>query len=99
MLFLRRGHVECSAQDQFVDLDGVSPSLAHSSNTHGGNHQPKIADSAGVRRLMPIECERLQGFPDNWTDGQADSNRYRQLGNAITVNVAEWIGHRLMEIR
>jgi DNA (cytosine-5)-methyltransferase 1 len=45
-----------------------------------------------------VECERLQGFPDNWTDGQADSSRYRQMGNAITVNVAEWIGHRLMEI-
>jgi DNA (cytosine-5)-methyltransferase 1 len=52
----------------------------------------------GVRRLTPVECERLQGFPDNWTDGQADSSRYRQMGNAITVNVAEWIGHRMMEI-
>tara|TARA_R110000868_G_scaffold71032_2_gene208483 strand:- start:3834 stop:4109 length:276 start_codon:yes stop_codon:yes gene_type:complete len=52
----------------------------------------------GVRRLTPVECERLQGFPDNWTDGQADSSRYRQMGNAITVNVAEWIGQRLMEM-
>jgi DNA (cytosine-5)-methyltransferase 1 len=52
----------------------------------------------GVRRLTPVECERLQGFPDNWTAGQADSSRYRQMGNAITVNVAEWIGHRLMEM-
>lgn len=51
----------------------------------------------GVRRLTPVECERLQGFPDGWTDGQADSNRYRQMGNAVTVPVAEWIGHRLME--
>lgn len=52
----------------------------------------------GVRRLTPVECERLQGFPDGWTDGQADSNRYRQMGNAVTVPVAEWIGHRLMEV-
>jgi DNA (cytosine-5)-methyltransferase 1 len=52
----------------------------------------------GVRRLTPVECERLQGFPDNWTAGQADSSRYRQMGNAVTVNVAEWIGHRLMEM-
>jgi len=48
-----------------------------------------------VRRLTPIETERLQGFPDNWTDGQADSHRYKQMGNAVTVNVIEWIGARL----
>lgn len=51
----------------------------------------------GVRRLTPTECERLQGFPDGWTDGQSDSARYRQLGNAVTVNVAEWIGRRIVE--
>jgi len=48
-----------------------------------------------VRRLTPIETERLQGFPDDWTDGQADSHRYKQMGNAVTVNVARWIGERL----
>ena len=51
----------------------------------------------GVRRLTPIECERLQGFPDSWTAHQSDSTRYRQLGNAVCVNVAEWIGRRIME--
>lgn len=50
-----------------------------------------VVSQGRVRRLMPIEMERLQGFPDNWTDGQADSNRYKQLGNAVTVPVAEWI--------
>lgn len=49
----------------------------------------------GVRRLMPIECERLQGFPDGWTSGQKDAPRYRQLGNAVAVPVAEWIGRRI----
>lgn len=59
------------------------------------------------RRLTPVECERLQGFPDDWTrygrkpDGevyeQADSPRYRQLGNAVSVPVAKWIGQRIME--
>ena len=48
-----------------------------------------------VRRLTPIECERLQGFPDDWTVGQSDSQRYKQTGNAVTVNVIEWIGKRL----
>lgn len=53
-----------------------------------------------VRRLLPVECERLQGFPDGWTDigtpekPTADSPRYKQLGNAVTVNVAEWIARR-----
>lgn len=53
-------------------------------------------NSHGVRRLTPLECERLQGFPDNWTSGQADSHRYRQMGNAVTVNVANYIGTLIM---
>ena len=44
-----------------------------------------------VRRLTPLECERLQGFPDNWTEGQSDTNRYKQMGNAVAVPVVEWI--------
>ena len=52
----------------------------------------------GVRRLTPLECERLQGFPDGWTDGLADSHRYKQMGNAVCVPVAEWIGHRLVAV-
>jgi DNA (cytosine-5)-methyltransferase 1 len=49
-----------------------------------------------VRRLTPRECERLQGFPDDWTDGQADSNRYKQMGNAVAVPVVEWIISRMV---
>jgi len=56
--------------------------------------------SVGVRRLTPVECERLQGFPDGWTDvdDMSDTQRYRQLGNAVCVNVAEWIGNAIMSI-
>jgi DNA (cytosine-5)-methyltransferase 1 len=50
-----------------------------------------------VRRLTPTECERLQGFPDGWTEGQADSNRYKQMGNAVTVPVVEWIVQRVVK--
>jgi len=50
-----------------------------------------------VRRLTPTECERLQGFPDEWTEGQADSHRYKQMGNAVAVPVVEWIMERLVE--
>ena len=65
-------------------------------------------DRGGVRRLTPLECERLQGFPDGWTclcgEGHRgsqyctcpDTPRYKALGNAVTVPVAEWIARRLM---
>lgn len=52
----------------------------------------------GVRRLIPLECERLQGFPDGWTDGQSDAQRYRQLGNSVAIPVVEWIAKRLVEV-
>ena len=60
------------------------------------NETDMIIDHRAPRRLTPLECERLQGFPDGWTNGQADGPRYRQLGNAVTVNVAEWIGRQIV---
>jgi len=44
-----------------------------------------------IRSLTPLECERLQGFQDNWTSGISDTQRYKCLGNAVTVNVIEYI--------
>ena len=44
-----------------------------------------------IRKLTPTECERLQGFPDGWTKGLSDTQRYKTLGNAVTVNVIEAI--------
>jgi DNA (cytosine-5)-methyltransferase 1 len=70
----------------------IVPTLSAKMGTGGNNVQ-----LVGVRRLTPTECERLQGFPDGWTDGQPDGHRYKQLGNAVSVNVAEWIGKRIME--
>ena len=55
-----------------------------------------LAETSTVRRLTPVECERLQGFPDGWTSGQADSNRYKQMGNAVAVPVVEWIISRMV---
>lgn len=51
---------------------------------------------SGIRRLTPTECERLQGFPDGWTEGQSDTQRYKQLGNAVTVNVIEAIAKKMV---
>ncbi|MHB8511461.1 MAG: DNA cytosine methyltransferase [Actinomycetota bacterium] len=59
--------------------------------------QSRVAALSSVRRLTPVECERLQGFPDGWTAGEKDSTRYRMLGNAVCVPVARWIGKRFPE--
>lgn len=62
------------------------------------NYQPS---SKGVRRLTPRECERLQGFPDDWTlvpyrgKPAADGPRYRAIGNSMAVPVMRWIGERI----
>ena len=53
-------------------------------------------DRMRVRRLTPVECERLQGFPDGWTEPMpARTDRYRALGNAVTVNTVSWILRRI----
>ncbi len=59
-----------------------------------------IYDGKLIRRLTPMECERLQGFPDLWTSegtegGMSDSQRYKQIGNAVTTNVVEAIIKRI----
>mgnify|MGYP003136636633 CR=1 FL=1 len=60
-----------------------------------GNTQA-IEIKSRIRRLTPIECERLQGFPDNFTEGVSDTQRYKQMGNTITVNVIEKILNNLI---
>lgn|SRR5581483_7086264 len=57
-----------------------------------------IRETDGDRWLTPLECERLFGFPDNWTDGQSKTRRYFQLGNSIAPPVAKWMGDKIMEI-
>jgi DNA (cytosine-5)-methyltransferase 1 len=52
----------------------------------------------GVRRLTPVECERLQAFPDGWTEpAGSDSARYKALGNAVTVNTVRWVLGRMVD--
>ena len=55
-----------------------------------------VSEEAQIRRLTPTECERLQGFPDGWTEGISDTQRYKTLGNAVTVNVIEAVMRALM---
>lgn len=57
----------------------------------------KIFNNSFIRKLTPLECERLQGFPDNWTFGVSNSQRYKQCWNAISVNVVEKIFKNLFK--
>lgn len=68
---------------------------ADNTDTLSTGHVPKLLDGATIRKLTPLECERLQGFPDGWTAGLSDTQRYKCLGNAVTVNVVRAIVSRL----
>ena len=63
-----------------------------------------VATAMQVRRLTPIECERLQGFPDGYTDirprgkDTPDGPRYKALGNSMAVPVMRWIGERIAKV-
>ena len=57
-----------------------------------------VNDGVKIRRLTPVECERLQGFPDNWTEGISDTQRYKCCGNAVTVPVIEYIAKHFIEV-
>ena len=67
----------------------------------GGNNTPLVGDSR-IRRLSPIECERLQGFPDDYTNIKGDKTpygaRYKALGNSMAVPVIEWIGRGIQKV-
>ena len=79
-----------------------SPTLTNAMGA-GGGHVP-ITNAMAVRRLTPVECERLQGFPDNYTDIKLkgkptpDGPRYKALGNSMAVPVMAWIGKRIQEV-
>ena len=83
-------------------LEGVQPTIQRGGQ--GGRHEGVMTQSMAVRRLTPKECERLQGFPDNYTDIKSknkptpDGPRYKALGNSMAVPVMAWIGQRIQEV-
>ena len=80
-------------QDRIYSDGGILP--AHTAQD--SNRARNIPHGDRPRRLTPTECARLQGFPDDWNAWLSDAARYKQYGNAVTVNVAEWIGRRIVE--
>lgn len=99
-------------QDRIYGRDGLAPALPATSTggnsvpkiantiTDGWlmdtKHHSHPMNQYRIRRLTPIECERLQGFPDGWTAGVSDTQRYRMMGNAVTVNVIQAIGEKIL---
>jgi len=80
--------------------ENVSPTLKASDS--GTNRTPSAHIAMQVRRLTPTECERLQGFPDGYTDIQdntPDGPRYKALGNSMAVPVMRWIGQRVQSLK
>ena len=72
-------------QRRIYSIDGKSPTLLARSDS------PKILINDRIRKLTPLECERLQGFPDNWTGELSDTQRYKLIGNAFSVEVISYI--------
>ena len=86
-------------QDPISSTDGTTHSLGCGS-THG-QASVAVLNNMQVRRLTPVECERLQGFPDNYTlilQTTADGHRYKALGNSMAVPCMKWIGERIQKI-
>ena len=95
--------------------DARGNGTGETSSTITGDHQNRVTDYTAlsvdtvVRRLTPLECERLQGFPDGWTDiGEwtdskgktrktSDTPRYKALGNSIALPFWEWMAKRMAE--
>ena len=105
------GNIAKSGHDSLwgrvYDPKGVSSNL----NARGGGVGAKTGlylTESRIRRLTPVECERLQSFPDNWTsegvskNGEqvkiSDTQRYKVLGNAVTTNVVAFLGEKLLEV-
>jgi len=82
-----------SSQAVMYDASGSTGATLTANNGDSVNNQTPLAllPTATVRRLTPTECERLQGFPDGWTEGHSDSARYKALGNSVAIPCVEFI--------
>jgi len=72
---------------------------AHQLSSAGGKPgqgYSAVRENSGVRRLTPVECERLMSWPDGWTEPGPDTRRYAACGDGVVSNVAEWIGRGLV---
>lgn len=105
--FTKARRAQSNTDDETWTQGGVTPTLNAFDNGDVRATVVVITNEGTPRRLTPVEYERLQGFPDNWTDATKhvaetlwgeeiavgpESQRFTQMGNAVTVNVAEYLG-------
>ena len=102
-------HIPCVyGQSSFASYEEKVSTLKANGGDIGGGSENLCVNSSVVRRLTPLECERLQGFPDNWTDigdwidskgkkhkGESDAPRYKALGNSIALPFWQWLAERI----
>jgi DNA (cytosine-5)-methyltransferase 1 len=97
---LTRANVGTYAVDTYNGT--IQGNITATMTTTGGGvaSGPSVVQQMRVRRLTPMECERLQGFPDNYTNTHtsSDTTRYKALGNSMAVPVMKWIGQRINEL-
>ena len=99
--------LESRQDNATITTDGTATAIPAAMG-EGGGRIPMVEQKALVRRLSPLECERLQGYPDGWTDigdwvdsrgkkhkGDADSPRYKALGNSIALPFWQWMAGRM----
>jgi DNA (cytosine-5)-methyltransferase 1 len=85
---------------RIVETD-IAPTIAAADGAKTYDRGLRVAEGLAVRRITPLEAERLQGWPDNWTlhgkagHHQTDTKRYQQIGNGISAPVAEWVARRI----
>lgn len=77
----------------------IANGVAHTLTAYDYKAQQAVLkrDEAFVRKLTPLECERLQGLPDNWTEGGSDSKRYKAIGNGMAQPCADFVIEKLVE--
>jgi hypothetical protein len=96
-----QGNGMAVAYDEYNDTIGAD---VHHALRAGTKQSTGVMTTMAVRRLTPLECERLMGWPDGWTatkaDGtpQSDTHRYKQCGNGIASPVAQWIAQQLLQL-
>jgi DNA (cytosine-5)-methyltransferase 1 len=107
---LQRNQVPAVVQPVATDLynGAIDGEATHSLRVGNGNAMggvPSVMSAMQVRRLTPVECERLQGFPDGYTNipwrnkaESPDGPRYKALGNSMAVPVMRWIGERINKV-
>lgn len=95
-----------SSIGDYSECCGVSGTLRANGGDYGGGTESLIVAEGGVRKLTITESERLQGFPDGYTDAPyrkrnwtPDGPRYKALGNSMAVNVMRWIGYRIGHVQ